>query len=227
MIKTGATVESESGTVHIVHLTHPRYMDHSYRFMKRVFDILVSGISLVLMFPLFVAVAIAIMITDGCPFVYKQERVGRNGRPFMMYKFRTMHRNAEQILQSNPALLAEYQKNFKLENDPRLLPCGKRLREFSMDELPQLINVLLGDMSIVGPRPLLERETKRYGDSIAVYHSMKPGCAGLWQHRGRNSLTFEDRIVMDVEYFNTASIRSDLVVVWETAKAVVQRKGVI
>ncbi|MEF8763931.1 sugar transferase, partial [Stenotrophomonas sp. A3_2] len=105
---------------------------------------------------------------DGAPVIYKQRRIGQHGREFWMYKFRTMRRDAEQILQNDPVLLAEYQRNFKLENDPRLLKCGKILRTLTLDELPQLVNVFQGQMSLVGPRPLIPTEHERYGPAFAV-----------------------------------------------------------
>lgn len=203
----------------------PRYERRDFRVLKRVFDVLVSAVLLLLLLPLFLVVALMIVLADGAPVIYKQRRIGQHGREFWMYKFRTMRRDAEQILQNDPVLLAEYQRNFKLENDPRLLKCGKILRTLTLDELPQLVNVFQGQMSLVGPRPLIPTEHERYGPAFAVYCRMKPGCAGLWQHRGRNSLTFEERVTNDMEYYRTASLRRDVLVMARTAKAILLRRG--
>lgn len=203
------------------------YDSLAYQVAKRLFDIVFSAFALLCLFPLFVVVACVIVAEDGFPIVYKQQRVGRGGRAFWMLKFRSMRRDAEQILHSNPQLLAEYRKNFKLKNDPRVLKCGRFMRKTTIDELPQLINVFRGEMSIVGPRPLLEREADRYGIACEIYECMKPGCAGLWQAGGRSDLTFDERIMLDVRYYVTASFWNDLVVIARTAVAVLQRKGAV
>jgi lipopolysaccharide/colanic/teichoic acid biosynthesis glycosyltransferase len=203
------------------------YDSLGYQIAKRVFDIVFSGIALLLLFPLFFVVACVIVAEDGMPVIYKQQRVGRGGRAFWMLKFRSMRRDAEQILHSNPELLAEYRKNFKLKNDPRVLKCGQFMRKSTIDELPQLINVFRGEMSIVGPRPLLERESDRYGIACEIYECMKPGCAGLWQAGGRSDLSFDERIMLDVRYYVTASFWNDLLVIGRTAVAVLQRKGAV
>ena len=203
----------------------PRYERADFKLIKRAFDIVVTSILLLALLPVFVAIMVTIAVTDGFPILFKQRRVGRNGEEFWIYKFRTMRRDAEDILRRDPVLLAEYQKNFKLENDPRLLKCGQFLRSMTMDELPQLVNVLHGDMSLVGPRPLIKSESARYGEAYSTYCRMKPGCAGLWQHRGRNALSFEERVANDLEYYRTASLRRDVLVLARTAKAVLARKG--
>jgi exopolysaccharide production protein ExoY len=204
---------------------NPRYERRDFQVLKRLFDVVVSAVLLLSLFPLFVVVALLILCLDGAPVIYKQRRVGRGGAHFWMYKFRTMRRDAEEILQRDPVLLAEYQRNFKLENDPRLLKCGKLLRTLTIDELPQLVNVFQGHMSLVGPRPLIPSESCRYGSAFSVYCRMKPGCAGLWQHRGRNALSFEERVSNDVEYYQTASLRRDLLVIARTARAILVRRG--
>ena len=203
------------------------YDSRLYQFCKRSFDIVLASFALLLLFPLFAVVTLMIVKEDGWPVLYKQERMGQAGRRFWMIKFRSMRRDAEEILHRDPVLLAEYKKNFKLKNDPRLLKCGKLLRAATIDELPQLLNVLLGDMSIVGPRPLLAREADRYGIACEIYECMKPGCAGLWQAGGRSELTFDERVMLDVRYYVTASFMRDLWVIWRTGIAVLQRKGAV
>lgn len=205
----------------------PRYTRPDYRVMKRVFDVVVAGTLLLLLLPVFVVVAGLIVFTDGTPVLFRQKRVGMGGRLFWIYKFRTMRRDAEAMLDRDPALKEEFLKNYKLEEDPRLLPFGQSLRSMTLDELPQLLNVLAGQMSLVGPRPIVEPEQEKYGEAIEVYCLMKPGCAGLWQHRGRSNLTYEQRVAFDVEYYQTASIRRDVLILWQTVVAVFLRRGAV
>lgn len=203
----------------------PRYMDVSYRVMKRIFDVVLSLVGLIVLFPLFVVLSLMILISDGAPVIFKQKRLGEGGREFFVFKFRSMRRDAEQILQSNPALMEEYKRTFKLENDPRLLKFGKFIRSTSMDELPQLMNVLLGQMSLVGPRPILPREIEMYGEHKDVYLAMKPGCAGLWQCSGRSDVAYDERVELDTEYFRTARMRIDLWILLKTVGSILRREG--
>jgi lipopolysaccharide/colanic/teichoic acid biosynthesis glycosyltransferase len=205
--------------------TRPRYTHRFYRFGKRLFDISLSAAGLLVCFPLMLAVAAAIVVNDGFPFIFRQTRLGEGGRRFTIYKFRSMRKDAEEILRSRPDLMEEYERTFKIENDPRLLKIGKFIRSTTIDELPQLINVLKGDMSIVGPRPIVPKEIEKYGDKANLYYAMKPGCAGLWQCSGRSDLDYAERIALDEEYYWTASLRRDLYVVWRTLLSICQRKG--
>lgn len=205
--------------------TAPRYMDRSYRVMKRIFDFVLSLIGLLVLFPVFLALSVLIVLADGFPVIFKQRRLGEGGKEFSIYKFRSMRRDAEQILKSNPALMEEYKRTFKIENDPRLLKFGKFIRSTSMDELPQLLNVLKGEMSLVGPRPIVPQEIEKYGDDRDVYVAMKPGCAGLWQCSGRSDLEYSERIALDVEYFCTARMRMDVVILLKTVKSIFKREG--
>ena len=202
-----------------------RYEETTYRAGKRIFDIIGSSLFIVLLSPVLLAIALLVFFKDRGPIVFKQKRLGLNGREFTILKFRTMRQNAEEILRSNPELMAEYQKNFKLENDPRLIPGGKFLRSSSLDELPQLFNVLRGDMSLVGPRPILRDELQKYGEKADVYLSMKPGCAGLWQCGGRSDVDYDTRVNLDAKYYETASLVRDMDVLVRTARAVVLRQG--
>ena len=203
----------------------PRYMDRSYRVMKRIFDFTLSLIGLIVLFPVFVAISLLIVLSDGFPIIFKQLRLGEGGKEFYIYKFRSMRRNAEEILRSDPKLMEEYQRTFKLENDPRLLSFGKFLRSTSLDELPQLFNVLKGEMSLVGPRPIVLKEIEKYGEDETVYMAMKPGCAGLWQCSGRSDLSYPERVALDVEYFRTAKMRMDVMVLLKTVKSIFKRQG--
>ncbi|MDI9636630.1 sugar transferase [Kamptonema cortianum] len=193
--------------------------------MKRTMDIVLSLIGLIVLFPLFLLIAILVMIDDGWPFFFKQNRLGKDANPFPMYKFRTMCRNAEQILAENPEIHERVKAGLKVEDDPRLLKFGKLLRKTSLDELPQLLNVLLGHMSLVGPRPILPLELDTRGDAAELYFRMKPGCAGLWQCEGRSDTDYETRVRLDEEYYWFTSTRRDIVVLWKTFVAVITGKG--
>ena len=203
----------------------PRYTAPSYRFLKRVFDIFGSLTLIILLFPVFLIVTLIVACSDGFPVIFKQRRLGEGGKEFWIYKFRSMRKDAEEILRSRPDLMKEYQETFKIQNDPRLLPAGSFLRKTSLDELPQLFNVLFGNMSLVGPRPIVASEIAKYGQHQNVYLAMKPGCAGLWQCSGRSQLTYEERIEKDIEYYMHASFRRDFLVLWRTGVSVIKREG--
>ena len=197
----------------------------SYRFVKRVADFVVAGVALLLLLPLFVAIALAILSRDGWPVLFSHRRVGKGGRPIHVLKFRTMVRDAEQILQRDPKLRAEFEREFKLEHDPRVTPLGRFMRATTLDELPQLINVLRGDMSLVGVRPIVEAELEKYGEHAPAYLSMSPGCTGPWQCGGRSETTYAERVAIDVDYHRRASLLYDAVIVLKTVRAVLLRKG--
>jgi Undecaprenyl-phosphate galactose phosphotransferase WbaP len=200
------------------------------RFVKRTFDILGSAAALVLLLPVFTLVAIAIKRFDGGPVTYRQKRTGRNGEPFYCLKFRTMAVDAEEQLRrwgrENPGLYEEFQKSFKLSNDPRITRPGLWLRKTSLDELPQLLNVLRGEMSLVGPRPVLERELiEHYGPAAQLYKRVRPGLTGLWQVRGRSDTSYEERIVFDEWYILNWSFWYDIVILLQTVLVVLLRRG--
>lgn len=194
--------------------------------LKRMVDLSVAGTMLVMLSPLFLVVALAILLTDGRPIFYSQSRVGKGGRMFRMFKFRTMVRDAEAALRSDPKLYAEYLQNWKLDNDPRITKIGRWLRATSVDEFPQFWNVILGDMSIVGPRPIQQSELGMYDPHAAeVYCAMVPGCAGLWQCSGRSDTSYEDRLKLDEQYLLTASVRADVKIMIMTGLAMIRREG--
>jgi exopolysaccharide production protein ExoY len=205
----------------------PRYEHPFYRVTKRVFDFTLALVGLVLLSPLFLVLVIAISAIDGFPVIFRQKRLGQGGREFWIFKFRTMKKDAEEILKRDPALMEEYKRNYKLANDPRLLPGGNWMRKTSLDELPQLINVLKGDMSLVGPRPILKEELAKYGTHDDLYLAMKPGCAGLWQCSGRSDLTYDERVLLDARYYKTASLRKDVLILARTLKTIVSRRGAV
>jgi exopolysaccharide biosynthesis polyprenyl glycosylphosphotransferase len=195
-------------------------------FKKRVFDIVVSLVALVGTAIITIPVAIAIKVTDGGPIFYTQTRVGRRGKPFRMIKFRSMVVNADKM----KAELAEEtgQKGrfiFKMKNDPRITPVGKFIRKFSIDEFPQFLNVLKGDMSVVGPRPPLPEEVAQYNQTYATRMLVKPGITGPWQVSGRSNLSKEESESLDVSYVQSWSVLGDIVLLFRTVGAVITHKG--
>lgn len=203
----------------------PRYEQRSYRVMKRIFDIVLALVGLLVLFPVFLIVGLIVLTSDGLPIFFKHRRYGYGGREFYIYKFRSMRKDAEQILERDPALKEQFLKGFKLQNDPRLIRFGKFLRSSSLDELPQFINILKGEMSVVGPRPIMDGEQERYGEAYKYYTAMVPGCAGLWQCNGRSQVDYQTRIEYTKEYYYYASIRRDIIILWRTILAVLRREG--
>jgi len=199
------------------------------RFLKRSFDISLSGLALIALSPLFVVAALFIKL-DGGPAMFSQPRVGRGGKLFPCYKLRTMQVGAEQVLQTylsqNPDVAAEWEKYQKLKDDPRVTYSGKFLRKISFDEVPQLINVLKGDMSLVGPRPFMSGQEVYYGDDLVSYQSVRPGITGPWQVSGRNSLTFSERVTLEAWYTRNWTLWLDIVIILKTFPAVFKRETV-
>lgn len=193
---------------------------YGYRILKRSFDIIASAIGLVALSPVFLAVAIAIKCDDGGPVFYDQIRIGKNGKKFKMYKFRSMRVNAEDEMEK----LQEHSEvdgaMFKMKNDPRVTRVGKFIRKTSIDEFPQLLNVLLGQMSIVGPRPPLPREVADYTQYDKQRLYVKPGCTGLWQVTARNSVGFQEMVNIDLDYIQRRSIWLDLKIIFKTIKVI-------
>ena len=202
-------------------------------YAKRLFDILVSSVLLVFLSPLLILIAGAITLSDrpgGA--LYCHERVGRGGRPFSCLKFRTMRVNADTflpgLLAANVAARAEWELTQKLRHDPRVSPIGRVLRMSSLDELPQLWNVLRGDMSLVGPRPVTPGEMLRWYEPLgaaAAYRAVRPGITGLWQVSGRNSASYERRVELDCKYVAALSFRNDLTILLRTVGAVLRSEG--
>lgn len=200
------------------------------RFVKRTFDIIGSIILLVFFSPIFAYIAIAIKRDDGGPIFFSQKRVGRKGQEFQCVKFRTMCTDAEERLErwraENPELYEEFWKTYKLRDDPRVTKVGKWLRSSSLDELPQLYNVLKGELSLVGPRPVpREQLIRHFGSSARIYMRVRPGLTGLWQVSGRSDTTSDERIVYDEWYILNWTFWTDLVILLQTAWIVATRKG--
>lgn len=191
-----------------------------YRFIKRSFDIIASFIGLIVLSPIFLLVAIAIKLDDGGPVFYNQERIGKNGKPFKMYKFRSMKVNADQELNNLIHKNEIEGAMFKIKDDPRITRVGKFIRKSSIDEFPQLLNVLLGQMSIVGPRPPLPREVQMYSDYDWQRLYVRPGCTGLWQVTVRNSVGFHEMVNIDLEYIKKRGFWLDIKIMLKTIKVI-------
>ena len=186
---------------------------------------------LIALSPLLALIALAIWRTDGAPLTYGHYRVGHRGRVFKCLKFRTMLRDAEgvlsDLLRTNPAARAEWERDQKLANDPRVTGIGALLRRTSLDELPQLLNVVRGDMVLVGPRPITVQELTRYGRVRWHYLAVKPGMTGLWQVSGRNKTTYEERVELDRTYVESRSFQLNLRILFRTVKVVALRDGAV
>jgi Undecaprenyl-phosphate galactose phosphotransferase WbaP len=196
---------------------------------KRALDILGAGVGLVLLAPFFLIVALMVR-ADGGPAFFAHQRVGRGGKLFGCLKFRSMvvdsQARLESLLANDPTARAEWEATRKLKNDPRITRIGRFLRSTSLDELPQLINVLRGEMSLVGPRPVQEAEIDRYyGASAAHYMAVRPGITGLWQVSGRSETSYESRVALDVSYVSRPSLLADLSILLRTPIAVLSRRG--
>lgn len=198
---------------------------------KRVFDRIVAALLLVFFAPFLILVAAALLVTEGRPIFFGHTRVGRGGHPFRCLKFRTMVPDAESRLQhllaSDPVARREWDETHKLSADPRVSCIGHFLRRTSLDELPQLFNVLRGEMSLVGPRPIVEDESVHYGQRFADYLSVRPGLTGVWQVSGRSTTTYAQRVEIDVAYVRNRSFRGDLWVLCRTVRVVLVREGAI
>lgn len=193
---------------------------------KRALDIVVASTAIVLALPLMLLVAFLIKVIAGGPVLFAHRRIGFNGKSFDCYKFRTMVTNADQVLKEylarNPKAAEEWRETQKLKHDPRITLFGHMLRKSSLDELPQLVNVLRGEMSCVGPRPIVADEMERYGPAVEEYLKTRPGLTGLWQISGRNDIEYGRRVVLDAQYVRTWSIWADLVILAWTAIAVMR-----
>lgn len=200
-----------------------------YHFVKRLVDLVVSASGLVILFPVFVILSVIIVIDDrGNPF-FNHMRMGKNGKKFRLYKFRSLKKNANDLsTYLTPQQLEQFHKEFKIENDVRATRFGLWLRKSSLDELPQLLNILHGDMSLVGPRPIIEEELEMYGEDVAKLLSVKPGLTGYWQAYARNNATYEsgERQAMEMYYVENESLWLDIKILFKTVEAVIKRTGV-
>lgn len=196
-----------------------------YYVSKRLVDIVLALIGIVALIPLFLMIAVCIKLDDGGTIFYRRKMVGRGGRPFWMLKFRTMIPHADAYLAAHPELMRAFQQNMKLAHDPRVTRMGRILRRFYVDELPQLFNVLLGQMSLVGPRAIHECELKLYGAFAQRRHTVRPGLTGLWQISPNRHECYEDRIPLDMYYVDRRSFLLDLAILFSTLKVLIARTG--
>ena len=202
---------------------------HLHRWEKNALEICIACVILPMILPLCLVIALLVKLTSPGPVFYRAKRLGQHGKEIEVLKFRTMYRNADSILQHildmNPEMKKEWEESFKLKNDPRITPLGRFLRKTSLDELPQFINVLKGEMAIIGPRPIVREEVKYYGDDFSIFSLVKPGITGLWQVSGRSDTSYEQRVQLDVYYVANWSIWMDYYIFLNTFVAVLLRKG--
>ena len=203
----------------------PAELDGTKRLIKGGLDRLAAGLALIVLSPAFAAIALAIRANDHGPVFFRQQRVGKNGETFWLWKFRTMVVDAEEHRTQLAALNEGAGVLFKMRRDPRVTKVGAQLRRWSLDELPQLINVALGEMSLVGPRPALPHETARYGDDMQRRLKVPPGITGLWQVSGRSDLPWDEAVRLDLRYVENWSVALDLQILWKTCAAVIRGSG--
>jgi len=197
--------------------------------LKRLFDLVAASLLLFALLPLMLFVALVIFSTERGPILYGHDRIGYKGRRFRCLKFRSMVPNGDavlaQYLADNPGAKLEWDASQKLRHDPRITPLGRFLRGTSLDELPQLINVIRGDMSLVGPRPIVHAEMARYGNQIDAYTCARPGITGLWQVSGRSDVDYGRRVMLDSHYVTTWSLPGDVLILLRTVKVVFSQSG--
>lgn len=196
---------------------------------SRVLDVTIALVALIFLLPLLACIPLAIMLFDPGPILFGHRRIGKHGRTFRCWKFRSMVVDAEarlaELLSNDPAAAREWAETQKLANDPRVTRLGSFLRRSSLDELPQLFNVLVGEMSIVGPRPIVEAEAARYGQHFALYCLVRPGITGLWQISGRSDVRYFERVLLDARYVSSKSVLRDLRIIVLTVPSVLAARG--
>lgn len=199
-----------------------------YKLIKRMFDIFASFLAIIFFSPIFLLIAILIKFDSKGNVIYKHKRIGKDGKYIYLYKFRSMYVDADKRLKKllkKPKIRKEWEKNFKLENDPRITKVGKILRKTSLDELPQLFNILKGDMSIVGPRPVIDGEIEKYESKKDKFLSVTPGLTGWWACNGRSDIEYEERIKLELYYVDHCSILLDIKCILKTVVAVFKKSG--
>ncbi len=199
-----------------------------YEGLKRCFDFISSLIVIIVFSPLFLVLGIVVKLDSPGPVFFGHTRLGQNGKKIKVYKFRTMVINAEEILKNMTAdMKREFEENFKFENDTRITKLGSFLRKSSLDELPQLLNILIGNMSVVGPRPIVEKEIEKYGIYGNKLLTIKPGLTGNWQAGGRSDTTYDERVQLDMEYIDKRSFLMDIKIILKTVLVVFKKEGAI
>ena len=194
--------------------------------LKRFIDIIIGTIGLIVCIPIFIIIGIAIKIDSKGPVFFKHKRIGKHGKKLEIYKFRTMIENAEEAMKNfTEEQKKEFAENFKLENDPRVTRVGKILRKTSLDELPQIINILKGEMSIIGPRPIVKSELEKYGSNQDKFLSVAPGLTGYWAANGRSDVSYEERMALELYYVNNRSLILDMKIFFKTIGSVLKGRG--
>ena len=198
----------------------------AYDILKRFIDIIIGTIGLIVCIPIFIIIGIAIKIDSKGPVFFKHKRIGKHGKKLEIYKFRTMIENAEEAMKNfTEEQKKEFAENFKLENDPRVTRVGKILRKTSLDELPQIINILKGEMSIIGPRPVVKSELEKYGSNQDKFLSVAPGLTGYWAANGRSDVSYEERMALELYYVNNRSLILDMKIFFKTIWSVLKGRG--
>jgi len=200
-------------------------VSYNYDIIKKQLDFSVALMGFILLSPLFVIIAFMTKINSSDPIFFRHLRLGKKGEIFPLIKFRTMKSYSDEFLSNFPEYSQEIEENYKIKNDPRITKLGKLLRKYSLDELPQLINVLKGEMSVVGPRPIVESEIVKYREFQDKLLEVKPGITGLWQVSGRNDLPYNERVKLDVKYIENRSLWLDIKIILKTIPAVISAKG--
>lgn len=201
-----------------------------YKYIKRMIDIVLSVIGLIVLSPFFIIIALIIKLDSKGPVIYKHKRIGKNGQEIYLYKFRTMYQDADiklQELLKNENIKKEWEENYKLKNDPRITRVGKILRKTSIDELPQIINIIKGELAIIGPRPVVKDELEKYGDNKKKFLSITPGLTGYWASNGRSDIDYDERMQMELYYIDNITFKLDIKIFCKTIFSVIKRKGAI
>ncbi len=198
----------------------------TYDVVKRIIDIIIGSFGLIICLPIFIIIALLIKIDSKGPVFFKHKRIGKHGKDLEIYKFRTMIDNAEDAMKNfTEEQKKEFKENFKLENDPRVTRVGKILRKTSLDELPQIINILKGEMSIIGPRPIVKNELEKYGKDMDKFLSVAPGLTGYWAANGRSDVSYEERMALELYYVDNRSLKLDLKIFFKTIVSVLHGRG--
>lgn len=199
---------------------------NTYKYVKRIADIIIASTALVVLSPLFLIIAVLIKAESKGPVFFAHKRIGKYGKEIKILKFRTMVDNAEDLIKKfTPEQMEEFKRNFKLENDPRITKIGKILRKTSLDELPQLINIIRGELSLIGPRPVIGMELEKYENNKRKFLSVTPGLTGYWAANGRSNISYEQRMIMELYYIDNISWKLDLKIFFKTILSVLKKEG--
>lgn len=208
--------------------SYQRAKKMGYLKIKRIVDVILSIIGIVILSPIFLIIAILIKIDSKGKIIFKHKRIGKGGKTIYIYKFRTMVENAEELIKKfNEEQMKEFNENFKLTQDPRITKIGKFLRKTSLDELPQIINIIKGELSIIGPRPVIDEELEKYGENKEKFLSITPGLTGYWQANGRSCTTYDERMKMELYYIDNMSIKMDIKIFFKTIVSVIKKEGAL